>query len=254
MAALKGQKKVLTPEEKYKHEIQTETQLLRFQRQYHILECDRKITRGGGGQKQRKVINILKKEYEEILTDLGVAGSDTNAKNDQKIARQLEKLLEEHNHFKCEIKREKAYLNELDMQIVMAKKNIVELRGRTLTEVQCTAKIYEEQSTLEALENKLDTATKRFCTTIASNRKLREDIDHLLIERANFNKSWDRLCNNLSHGKKFMLDLIEQATIAYDQREEWCQKLSALRTKAYNEYLSHTSVSNLIFRWFLEKN
>ncbi|XP_065172855.1 coiled-coil domain-containing protein 63-like [Atheta coriaria] len=127
------------------------------------------------------------------------------------------------------------------MQIVMAKKNIVELRGRTLTEVQCTAKIYEEQSTLEALENKLDTATKRFCTTIASNRKLREDIDHLLIERANFNKSWDRLCNNLSHGKKFMLDLIEQATIAYDQREEWCQKLSALRTKAYNEYLSHTS-------------
>lgn len=44
-----------------------------------------------------------------------------------------------------------------------------------------------------------------------------------------FNKTWDKLINNLCIGKKFMMDLIEQATIAYDQREEWVSKLEILK-------------------------
>lgn len=36
-----------------------------------------------------------------------------------------------------------------------------------------------------------------------------------------------------------MLDLIEQATIAYDQREEWVSKLQILRQKAHNDLLLH---------------
>lgn len=39
-----------------------------------------------------------------------------------------------------------------------------------------------------------------------------------------------------------MLDLIEQATIAYDQREEWCSKLQALRVRAHNDYVLHSEV------------
>lgn len=37
-----------------------------------------------------------------------------------------------------------------------------------------------------------------------------------------------------------MLDLIEQATIAYDQREEWGTKLQALKIRAYNDVILHT--------------
>nr|CAI5847658.1 unnamed protein product [Callosobruchus analis] len=36
-----------------------------------------------------------------------------------------------------------------------------------------------------------------------------------------------------------MLDLIEQATIAYDQREEWVSKLQFLRSKAHNDLIVH---------------
>lgn len=36
-----------------------------------------------------------------------------------------------------------------------------------------------------------------------------------------------------------MLDLIEQATLAYDQREEWCSKLHALRFRSKNDLLLH---------------
>lgn len=37
-----------------------------------------------------------------------------------------------------------------------------------------------------------------------------------------------------------MLDLIEQATLAYDQREEWCSKLAALRQRGTQELVQHT--------------
>lgn len=70
---------------------------------------------------------------------------------------------------------------------------------------------------------------KKFCAIGAENVQLRAEIHHLLNERMEFNKTWDKLINNLCIGKKFMMDLIEQATIAYDQREEWVSKLEILK-------------------------
>lgn len=43
-----------------------------------------------------------------------------------------------------------------------------------------------------------------------------------------------------------MLDLIEQATLAYDQREEWVSKLQILRQKAHSDLLLHVSEMRII--------
>ncbi|KAJ8946146.1 hypothetical protein NQ314_008968 [Rhamnusium bicolor] len=37
-----------------------------------------------------------------------------------------------------------------------------------------------------------------------------------------------------------MVDLIEQATLAFDQREEWCSKLEALKKRAHNDFIAHS--------------
>lgn len=39
-----------------------------------------------------------------------------------------------------------------------------------------------------------------------------------------------------------MVELIEQATIAFDQREEWGLKVIALKRKAQNDFLIHSEV------------
>lgn len=44
-----------------------------------------------------------------------------------------------------------------------------------------------------------------------------------------------------------MLDLIEQANLAYDQREEWCSKLQALKARAERDLAEHTYVNNIYF-------
>lgn len=53
---------------------------------------------------------------------------------------------------------------------------------------------------------------------LTGNASLRQEIDHLLKERTHFNQLYQLLIGRLTLGKKTMLDLIEQATLAYDQR------------------------------------
>ena len=60
----------------------------------------------------------------------------------------------------------------------------------------------------------------KFNRLLASNHKLREEIDHLLKERTYFNQLYQDLTTRLNAGKKIMMDLIEQSTLAYDQRYE----------------------------------
>lgn len=136
-----------------------------------------------------------------------------------------------------------------------------EVAAKQITDYQYIARVHEGENTLAGLENKLDTIIKQFCTILTENRKLREEIEHLLLERSpklmrygntvlrqfsvlrtHFNKMWEKFISNLNKGKKFMLDLIEQATIAYDQRDEWCSKLQALRMRGHTDLILHTQV------------
>lgn len=51
-----------------------------------------------------------------------------------------------------------------------------------------------------------------------------------------------------------MIDLIEQSTIAYDQREEWCSKLQALRIRGHSDLILHTQVSKWSMSGFFYNN
>lgn len=73
--------------------------------------------------------------------------------------------------------------------------------------------------------------TSKFNMATAANEKIREEINHLLKDRAYFNKLYQQLVNHLNSGNKMMVDLIEQATLAYDQREEAQNKLQALKER-----------------------
>lgn len=50
------------------------------------------------------------------------------------------------------------------------------------------------------------------------------------------------MVNQLNQGKKKMMDLIEQSTSAYDQREELCNKLLQLSQKSQSDKLAHVQV------------
>lgn len=81
------------------------------------------------------------------------------------------------------------------------------------------------------LENRLEVGTKRFNTVIAENVKLRDEIDSLLKERKRFTTLWNKLIGQLNSGKQIINDLIEQATLTFNQRDEEMNKTQALRER-----------------------
>lgn len=74
---------------------------------------------------------------------------------------------------------------------------------------------------------------------MAENAELRQLIDHMLQERSSFNDMWQKMVKELNQGKKLIMDLIEQSTSAYDQREELCNKLQTLKDRGQADKMIH---------------
>lgn len=138
-------------------------------------------------------------------------------------------------------------------------KDIALIRDNEITESLYKETIGEGRKNVVKLENRLDVITKRCGSVMAENAKLREIIDHMLQERlnqlffsfriyvtflylfirSNFNIMWQRMINKLNYGKRHIMDLVEQATNAFDQRDELCSKLQILKERGQNDRTGH---------------
>ena len=105
------------------------------------------------------------------------------------------------------------------------------LKSKVRTEHQAKLAATKQERQVGILENRLEVATKRFNALVADNAKLRKEIDDLLVERARFNGLWMRLNGQLSTGKQILNDLIEQATITFNHRDEELNKINALKER-----------------------
>merc|ERR1711959_660437 len=76
----------------------------------------------------------------------------------------------------------------------------------------------------------------KFNIAIASNKKLRDEIDTLRRERAVFDEIYRKLENELQQKKKEMANIIEQANAAYEARDSAQQQMAALKQQADKEH------------------
>lgn len=60
--------------------------------------------------------------------------------------------------------------------------------------------------------------TVKFNKVLTENARLRNEIDNLLVQRSQFNETYKALTARLDVSKQIMMNLIEQATAAYEQR------------------------------------
>ncbi|XP_044260720.1 outer dynein arm-docking complex subunit 1-like [Tribolium madens] len=231
----------LSDEDKYQQQQkQLERELISLRREFATLERDssqfnslRKL------KKYSKVVNIFKNEYENIVTNLEVAAAPGYERKDKIMYEELSQRLHDYNSYHDNEILKKTQMKELEDQIRNVSKAVQSLRKQQITDRQFEDRVHNARQTLETLENKLETQMTTFNLIVAKNGKLREEIDHLLWDRRNFLTIWNRFIEKLNTGKRILIDMIEQATIAYDQREEWCNKLQMLRSTAHKDLLSN---------------
>lgn len=88
--------------------------------QYRIMEGDRKALfeeTTNKLTKQRKIIDRLRKERDDLMTDIKVATCHNQKKKDTKATVQLEALLQRYGDVTAEYDKQKIRLDELDQQI-----------------------------------------------------------------------------------------------------------------------------------------
>ncbi|KAL1502564.1 hypothetical protein ABEB36_007689 [Hypothenemus hampei] len=221
-----------------------EEELSRLQRQLRIMEDDRVAFSDETSlklEKQRKIIKQLKEEKHTLLEDINVATCKNQKRRDKKLFKDISKLLHVYEEYRKRIREKKEEIVEMDVQIHKLESNIKKLRPKSaVTDNHFHTRLTSGQKTLQILKDRLDNMVKKFCSILAFNKEVREEIDHLLKERNHFNEIWEKLIKDINSGKKYMIDLIEQATIAFDQREEWCSKLEALRKRAEIDLILHS--------------
>ncbi|CAG9770746.1 unnamed protein product [Ceutorhynchus assimilis] len=192
-------------------------------------------------EKQRKIIQQLREEKAKLCEDINVAACRNQKRRDQKMSEEIYNLMDLHEEYRAKVRAEKEEIVEMDVQIRKLEADIKSLRPNTaVTDNDFQTRLTSGQKMVHILKNRLDNMVKKFCAILATNRELREEINHLLKERNHFNEICEKLLKDISVGKKFMVDLIEQATIAFDQREEWCSKLEALKKRAEVDYILHS--------------
>ncbi|XP_030747592.1 coiled-coil domain-containing protein 63 [Sitophilus oryzae] len=221
-----------------------EEELARLQRQLRIMEDDRKAFSEETNtklEKQRKIIQRLKDERAKLYEDINIATCDNQRRKDEKLSKDIYKLLSVYDDYCEKVKVQKEDITEMDIQIKKLEADIRSLRPKSsITDNHFQSQLTTGQKTVKMLQNRLDNMVKKFCAILASNKELREEIDHLLKERNHFNEIWEKLLKDVNAGKKYMVDLIEQAIIAFDQREEWCSKLIALKKRTEMDFVIHS--------------
>ncbi|XP_072381122.1 coiled-coil domain-containing protein 63 [Diabrotica undecimpunctata] len=221
-----------------------EEELARLHRQLRIMDEDRIAFLEETGtklKKQRKIMQTLKREREKISEEINVATCLNQKRNDEKLVSRMKKLVEDYEKYDSMVKTEKEQLKELEVQIKKMDADIQNLRPKAIiTDYDYENRLRSGNHSIKILKDRLENAVKRFCAILTENKKMREEIDHLLKERTRYNIIWESLLKDMQSRKKYMVELIEQATVAFDQREEWCSKLAALKKRAQSDYLAHT--------------
>ncbi|XP_050069742.1 coiled-coil domain-containing protein 63 isoform X2 [Anopheles maculipalpis] len=148
-------------------------------------------------------IRVLEKEKQQLQLQLNCEENGTHSKREQELEAVLELAYDRQEKAQQALKAKKDSLWELEGHIKKIHREIAEIRNNEVTDNLYNETIAKAQQSVKKLENRLD------------------------------------LVNKLNEGKRYMIDLIEQATSAYDTREELCTKLQILKDKGQSDKLAH---------------
>ncbi|CAH0597601.1 unnamed protein product [Chrysodeixis includens] len=183
-------------------------------------------------RRQDELMRTLKREYNNLCKDLKIARSGAHKKKDKKMKLELKHALELRVETEQRCEGDVTMMDQINGLIQKNNRETLDLRKlASTTQGQLEERRNQSENRLVSAENKLETAKLRFNSIQYENKKIREEIEHMLRDRALFNQAWDKMLAALGKGKKFLTDLFESSTLAYDQRDEWVTKLKSMQEK-----------------------
>lgn len=221
-----------------------EIELHKLQRQYRIMEGDRKAYSEESRQlisNQRSSIDKLKRDKAFLLEELKLLEQrDEESKRDGTASKKAEELGEQAEYYDKRIRATVQEISEMDVQINQLDQRIAKQRQEMGGVNAATMTSLGIQKQIRILENRLDKSLVKFNKALAVNKRLRETIDNLRRERSVFDNIYRKFERELLDQKKTMAEIIEASNSAYEARDEAQAKIIAMKEKAEKEYQAYT--------------
>lgn len=220
-----------------------EIELQKLQRQYRIMEGDRKAYSEESRiliSKQRLTIEKLQRDGQNLMDELRLLEQRNEDRKKNGIqSKKAELMAEQAETYQRKIKVIMAEVSSLDTQIGLMDRDVEQERAALggVNAAMHNGDAIGKQ--IKVLENRLDKALVKFNKSLAINKKLRSTIDNLRRERLVFDNIYRKFERELMEQKKQMSDIIEASNSAYEARDEAQTRIIALREKAEKEYQSY---------------
>ncbi|KAJ8323564.1 hypothetical protein BDV3_001599 [Batrachochytrium dendrobatidis] len=220
-----------------------EIELQKLQRQYRIMEGDRKAYSEESRiliGKQRYAIEKLQKDNDHLQNELRLLEQRSEDKRKNGIqSKKAESMAEQADLLQRKIKFILSQITELDQETTKINSEIDVQRSK-LGGVNAASQNNDAVGKqVRVLENRLDKALVKFNKSLAVNKRLRAIIDNLRRERLVFDNIYHKFERELIEQKRQMADIIETSNAAYEARDEAQTKIIALREKAEKEHQSY---------------
>lgn len=220
-----------------------EIELQKLQRQYRIMEGDRKAYSEESRiiiSKQRTSIEKLKRDNQNLQNELRLLETRNDDRRRNGIqSKKAEFMSDQAESFQRKIKQILSEILGLDNEIANVDRDIDQFRallGGVNAGMQNSDSIEKQ---IRVLENRLDKALIKFNKSLAVNKRLRATIDNLRRERLVFDNIYRKFEKELMEQKKQMAEIIEMSNAAYEARDEAQARIIALREKAEKEHQAY---------------
>ena len=191
-----------------------QAELLRLQRQFSLLEEDRRAFKEETEhalQKQKETIGNLQFEHEELSKDIRLSGSLTNQISDAKNTATLRLLLDDEDEAKRIAKEQhqklKSVNKKIKLQLQAMDAHRKKLGGCKDSERKRKAMIKSKR----VMENRLNEANIKYNIALGRNSSLRQDIDHVNAQRKRFQDLKQKLSSIFGTGREEKDSLIDNA-------------------------------------------
>lgn len=231
----------LTAEEQLKIDRFDEKELTRLQGNYRNYANNKFAVREDKNQTTNLMKNLeqAKRERRDVRTQLAVATGSMHCIETENQMATIELHVSAQEAIQHQIDEMKTQVSHIRMQLKRLDAARFALSKQATTDLQFETNMQRLRKNREMLENRLDVSKKLECAQVALNTKLRAYIDHMLYDRSLFNKLWQKMILQLSFDKKFLMDMVDRAVLAFNQGADLCNQLDVLMEKSDRDKKMH---------------
>ncbi|XP_053659824.1 uncharacterized protein LOC128708869 [Anopheles marshallii] len=228
-----GSEENLSTEERVEQRRRQQTEIVRWKYRYQKTDA---ITPGETVEAyqirciNKRLVHLEREKAHKALKQK-VFNAPVHRREAEIVRGHVLRMLDDAVRYDKQIDSAKTDMNELMSQIKRANKELGCASKAVPSDFIYKKALEKSLTELAALETRLHNARLLEGKLHTANRKHRREIENKLGDRKLYNKQWQQYVGELSRNRKFLLDMIERATLAFNQGEDLCYRIDSLKAQ-----------------------